>query len=111
MGIVSGMKKLRRTMSKIRKFTQFSLRDLLAASAPTLALVAGLCYLAYLLVDPTPPRSVTLSTGQFNSAYEEFGKKYAAELARDRIRVTPPPSNCWKGASTAWCFRRRRSRR
>ncbi|HEU4852701.1 MAG TPA: TAXI family TRAP transporter solute-binding subunit [Telluria sp.] len=83
------MKKLRRT---IRKFTQFSLRDLLAASAPTLALVAALCYVAYVLVDPTPPRNVTLATGQFNSAYEEFAKKYAAELARDGIRVTLQPS-------------------
>lgn len=86
------MKKLRRTMSKIRKFTQFSVRDLLAASAPTLALVAALCVLAYVLVDPTPPRSVSLATGQFNSAYEEFAKKYAADLARDGIRVTLQPS-------------------
>ncbi|MFD2367422.1 TAXI family TRAP transporter solute-binding subunit [Pseudoduganella sp. GCM10020061] len=79
-------------MTKIRKFTQFSLRDLLATSAPMLALVAVLCYLAYLLVDPTPPRTVTLSTGQFNSAYEEFARKYAAELARDGIKVTLRPS-------------------
>ena len=39
-------------------------------------------------VHPTPPRRVTLSTGQENSAYEEFGKKYAAALAKQKIRVT-----------------------
>lgn len=75
-------------MSKIRKFTQFSLRDLIATFAPTALLIAGLCALAYLLVDPAPPRKVSLGTGQENSAYEELGKKYAAVLARDGIKVS-----------------------
>lgn len=75
-------------MSKIRKFTQFSFRDLVAAAGPTVLVIAGLCLLAYLLVDPTPPNNVTLATGQENSAYEELGKKYAAELARQGIKVT-----------------------
>jgi TRAP transporter TAXI family solute receptor len=75
-------------MSKIRKFTQFSLRDLIAAAGPTVILIAGLCVLAYLIVDPAPPRHVTLATGQENSAYEEFGKQYAAQLARHGIKVT-----------------------
>jgi len=86
------MKPLRQTMSKILKFTRFSPRDLLATAGPALALIAALCVLAYLLVDPAPPKRVTLATGQFNSAYEEFGKKYAALLARDSIRVTLEPS-------------------
>ncbi len=76
-------------MTKIRKFTQFSFRDLVAAAGPTIAVIAALCALAYLLVDPTPPRRVTLGTGQENSAYEELGKKYAASLARQGITVTP----------------------
>ncbi|MDO8439335.1 MAG: TAXI family TRAP transporter solute-binding subunit [Telluria sp.] len=75
-------------MSKIRKFTQFSFRDLVAAAGPTVAIIASLCALAYLLVDPAPPRKVLLATGQENSAYEEFGKKYAAALARHDIAVT-----------------------
>ena len=82
------MKPLQRAMSKIRKFTQFSFRDLVAAAGPTVLIIAGLCLLAYLLVDPTPPRSVTLATGQENSAYEELGKKYAALLAKQGIKVT-----------------------
>jgi TRAP transporter TAXI family solute receptor len=81
------MKPLQRAMSKIRKFTQFSFRDLVAAAGPTIASIAGLCLLAYLLVDPTPPRQVTLGTGQENSAYEELGKKYAAALAKQGIKV------------------------
>nr|WP_315399304.1 TAXI family TRAP transporter solute-binding subunit [uncultured Duganella sp.] len=79
-------------MSKILKFTQFSLRDLFVASAPTIALIVGVCLLAYWLVDPAPPRTVRLATGQENSAYEEFGKKYAAALAKHGVKVTLVPS-------------------
>jgi len=75
-------------MTKIRKFTQFSFRDLVAAAGPTIAVIAALCAVAYLLVDPTPPRQVTLGTGQENGAYEELGKKYAESLARQGIKVT-----------------------
>ena len=74
-------------MSKILKFTQFSVRDLIVAAAPTILLIAGACLLAYWLVDPAPPRTVRLATGQENSAYEEFGKKYAAALAKHGIKV------------------------
>ena len=79
-------------MSKILKFTQFSVRDLFVASAPTIALIVGVCLLAYWLVDPAPPRSVRLATSQENSAYEEFGKKYAAALAKHGVKVTLVPS-------------------
>jgi len=79
-------------MSKIIKFTQFSLRDLVVAAAPTVLLIAGVCLLAYWLVDPAPPRTVRLGTGQENSAYEDFGKKYAAALAKHGVKVTLVPS-------------------
>jgi TRAP transporter TAXI family solute receptor len=72
---------------RLRKFSLVSLRDLLVAVAPTAVLVAIACAVAYLVVDPEPPRRVVLATGQDNSAYEEFGRKYAAVLARDGIRV------------------------
>jgi len=72
---------------RLRKFSLVSLRDLLVAVAPTAVLVAIACAVAYFIVDPEPPRRVVLATGQDNSAYEEFGRKYAAVLARDGIRV------------------------
>jgi TRAP transporter TAXI family solute receptor len=81
------MKPLHLAMSKIRKFSQFSFRDLVAAAGPTILLIAGACVVAYLLVDPSPPRHVTLATGQENSAYEEFGKRYAALLAKQGVEV------------------------
>ncbi|NHQ93430.1 TAXI family TRAP transporter solute-binding subunit [Janthinobacterium lividum] len=79
-------------MSKILAFSRFSVRDFLATAGPTLLLVGAFCALAYWLVDPAPPRQVSLSTGQDNSAYEEFGKKYASTLAKHGIKVTLQPS-------------------
>ncbi len=69
------------------KFSQFSVRDLLIAAGPTLAVLALVCGLAYLVVDPAPPHTVRLGTGQENSAYEQIGKKYAAVLAKQGVKV------------------------
>ncbi|WP_420474012.1 TAXI family TRAP transporter solute-binding subunit [Noviherbaspirillum sp. ST9] len=79
-------------MPKILRFTRLSLRDLLVASGPAVIAIVVTCVLAYWLVDPSPPRHVTLSTGQENSAYEAIGRKYAAILARNDIRVELTPS-------------------
>jgi len=79
-------------MPKILRFTRFSLRDFLVASGPAAIAVVITCLLAYWLVDPSPPREVTLATGQENSAYEAIGKKYAALLERNGIRVDLKPS-------------------
>ena len=74
-------------MPKFQNFKALSLRDLLLTFGPALVLVVALGYLAYRMVDPTPPKTVTLSTGQENSAYEVLGKRYAAILARQGITV------------------------
>jgi len=72
---------------RIGKFSLVSLRDLVVAILPTILLVLAACVVAYIVVDPAPPRRVVLATGQENSAYEEFGRKYAAVLARDGIKA------------------------
>lgn len=77
---------------KLIKFTQFSLRDLLVSVAPTILVVAAACALAYWIIDPTPPRTVKLSTGQENSAYENIGKRYAQAMAKHGIKVLLQPS-------------------
>jgi TRAP-type uncharacterized transport system substrate-binding protein len=79
-------------MSKILKFTAFSVRDLVETAAPTVLLIALVCYIAYRLVDPSPPSHVTMSTGQENSAYDEFAKKYALALKKHNITMTLKPS-------------------
>jgi uncharacterized protein len=75
-------------MPKILTFTRFSLRDFLVAAGPAMIAIAAICLLAYWLVDPSPPSQLTMSTGQENSAYEAFGKKYADALAKFGIHVT-----------------------
>ena len=55
-------------MPKMLMFSHFAFRDFIAtAGLPTL-LVVLLCIAAYRWIDPAPPRHVTMSTGQENSA-------------------------------------------
>jgi uncharacterized protein len=79
-------------MTGIFRFTRFSLRDLFVTAGPAVIVVVLVCCIAYWLVDPSPPSRVILSTGQENSAYDEFGKKYAKALAKYHIDVVLKPS-------------------
>jgi TRAP-type uncharacterized transport system substrate-binding protein len=69
-----------------------SLRDLAATAGPFILVALALLVAAYFVLDPAPPRRVVLATGPEGSAYAEFGKRYAAELARYGIRVELRPS-------------------
>jgi TRAP-type uncharacterized transport system substrate-binding protein len=71
---------------KIRE-TLVSVRELLATAGPFILVGVAVLVLAYFVVDPEPPRRVVLGVGPESSAYENFGKMYAAELARYGIRV------------------------
>ena len=64
-----------------------SLRILATTVAPFVLLAAALLVLAYLWLQPTPPKQVVLATGVDQGAYSEFGKRYAALLAKHGIRV------------------------
>lgn len=63
------------------------LRYAISTAAPFVALAAGLLVLAYWLLEPTPPRRVTLATGVPQGAYSEFGQRYAQHLKRHGIQV------------------------
>ena len=63
------------------------LRELLLTTGPFVLLAAGLLAGAYWLLQPNPPRHVVLATGVAQGAYDEFGKRYAAQLARHGITV------------------------
>ena len=69
------------------RYTLVSIRDLLLSAGPFALLAVGLLLLAYLWLDPTPPRHVTLATGPTQSAYDEFGKRYRKALAANGIEV------------------------
>ena len=78
-GIIPRMKRLQLSL--------VSLRELAISAGPFVLLTLVLLWLAYLILDPTPPRTVVLATGVEQGAYAEFGKRYAAELARHGIKV------------------------
>lgn len=79
-------------MPKTIRYTLLSLRDLAVPAGPFLVLALALLVLAYWWLDPNPPKRVTLATGPAQSAYEEFGKRYAKILAQDDIEVRLLPS-------------------
>jgi len=79
-------------MPRAIRYTLLSVRDLLLSAGPFAVLAIALLVLAYLWLDPTPPKRVRLATGPAQSAYEEFGKRYQAELARNGIQVVLVPS-------------------
>ena len=74
------------------RYTLLSLRDLTLSVGPFLVLAIALLALAYMWLDPTPPKRVVLATGPAQSAYDEFGKRYAKALAKRQIEVVLLPS-------------------
>jgi len=64
------------------------LRLALATAAPFVLVAALLLALAYWLLDPSPPRRVTLATGVPQGAYSEFGLRYAERMKKHGITVT-----------------------
>lgn len=64
-----------------------ALLDLVAAQLPLLLLVLLALVGAYWLLQPTPPKRLVLATGVPQSAYAEFGQRYAEHLRGYGIEV------------------------
>ncbi len=79
-------------MPKAIRYTLLSIRDLAISVGPFVFVAIALLALAYWWLDPNPPKRVTLATGPAQSAYEEFGKRYAKALALEGITVVTVPS-------------------
>ena len=79
-------------MSKKISAVLLSLRALLASAGPFIVLAVALLALAYWWLDPNPPKRVVLATGPAQSAYAEFGSRYAKALAQNGIVVELVPS-------------------
>ena len=79
-------------MPKTIRYTLLSLRDLAVSVGPFVLLAVTLLAMAYWWLDPNPPKRVTLATGPAQSAYEEFGKRYAKALSAEGIEVIMVPS-------------------
>jgi hypothetical protein len=74
------------------RYALVSARELLVSAGPVVALAVGLLVLAYMWLNPNPPKKVTLATGPAQSAYEAFGKRYQQALKRYGIEVVLVPS-------------------
>lgn len=79
-------------MTRTLRYTLLSLRDLLVSAGPFVLLAIVLLAAAFWWLDPTPPKRVVLATGPAQSAYDEFGKRYATLLAANGIEVVLLPS-------------------
>jgi TRAP transporter TAXI family solute receptor len=72
--------------------TLMSLWYFLTSVSPLVMVAIGMLWLAYHWLNPTPPKSITLATGPGQSAYAEFGARYARALAANGIEVVLLPS-------------------
>src|SRR4030095_8283809 len=77
---------------KAIRYPLVSIRDILISVGPFAIVAVALLVLAYLWLDPTPPKRVTLATGPAQSAYDEFGKRYKKALQANGIEVVLLPS-------------------
>lgn len=74
-------------MPRIVRAAIFSMRDLFLSAGPFILIALALLVGAYYVLKPTPPKRVVLATGPERSAFDQFGKRYAAELKRYGIEV------------------------
>ena len=79
-------------MAKKISYALLSIRAMLVSAGPFILLTVVLLTLAYWWLDPNPPKHVTLATGPPQSAYAEFGTRYAKALAQNGIEVRLVPS-------------------
>ena len=79
-------------MPRVISNTLVSVRDILVAALPFIALIAALLVAAYWLLDPAPPKRIVIATGPEQSAFAEFGKLYATELEQFGIEVVLQPT-------------------
>lgn len=74
-------------MPRSLRLALLTLRDLFITAGPVVLLAVALLAGAYWTLKPTPPKVVTLATGQDHSGYAEFGRRYAAWLGQHGIEV------------------------
>lgn len=79
-------------MPKTIRYTVVAVRELFVSAGPFIVLAVVLLLVAYWWLNPNPPKTVRLATGPAQSAYDEFGKRYAKALAAYGIQVKPIPS-------------------
>ena len=64
-----------------------SIREALTAVGPSVLILAAALVLAYLFIDPAPPRSLSMTVGRDDSAYRDYAERYKQALAADGINL------------------------
>src|SRR5258706_12191039 len=54
---------------------------------PAAAIVVGIVYVTYRMVDPLPPRHFAIAAGTAGSGYDTVARQYARVLARDGVEL------------------------
>jgi TRAP-type uncharacterized transport system substrate-binding protein len=80
-------------MARILRETMLQIRELTLTWGPFILIGIAALVGSYLLLDPQPPKRVTIAIGAGNSAYEMFAKRYAAELRPYGIEVLLKPTS------------------
>jgi hypothetical protein len=62
-------------------------RDLAWSSVPFVLLFAAMVALLVWLVDPAPPRTITMSTGPHDSSFMQISAEYSKILARNGVKL------------------------
>ena len=81
-----------RNMTQTLKYSLISAKEMLLSAGPLALIAALLIAFAFWKLNPTPPKQVSLATGPAQSAYEEFGKRYARHLRANGVEVKLVPS-------------------
>ena len=72
---------------------EISLRDLVIVALPLALIALAALWLAYQFVQPTPPRSLVMTTGAEGGAYHAHAERYRSILARNDITLELRPSS------------------
>jgi hypothetical protein len=72
----------------LREHTHTAWRDLALTALPIILLCAIVVGLVVWLVDPAPPRSITISAGPPDSSFMQMAQAYRAILARNGVKLT-----------------------
>ena len=79
-------------MPKFLRSALRSLWDLTLTAGPVVLIAIAILAFAYWWLDPTPPRTLRLATGPAQSAYAEFGSRYATALEAHGVKVVQIPT-------------------
>jgi len=77
----------------MRRIRDYTFKELAAVVLPVALAIALAFWITFKFVEPAPPRIVVMSTGAEGGAYQAFGLRYQAILARDGVKLELRPSS------------------